>query len=549
MNPKQIACLTITSIALLLPGQLFSHGGRYRGPGDTVPPNPGGGRTGGSPGPGTPGPGGPTHPTVGRPSTPGCSSPGPLSPTPNSGPGGGGGRGGPRTGGVSLADDLSLWTYWWEYNNARFLELKKAIHREAPVTGDPDFIMGRGLKDDASDTLAPGRADRRKIAVALGRVLEETTNRDIISSALVGLAKVGGDRSILSVFRKFLVEQDQEKRETATLAMGIAALEEAVPDLIALALDEPLGRRLVKRPEVDFRTRSFACYGLGLIAYRTKNAELRQRVFEAMRRMVERGTKQRVHRDLIVSPLQAIRLLRPDPDTPAGSLLRADAVEFLSSFMARSDRQVYAQVRSHAYVAVAELLGRGGDSSRLITRRMLDDVKNRRQKSWIHQSAILALGRITERQELEVSKAIRDYMQRGEDLQARSFSAIALGQIGGEANRSFLYSSLKRARTQQKPWIALGLAVRDFNARRRNPDQGDRTACQAIREAFKQTKNPLRLEDRSQRSLPRAFAAVALGLVGDQEERPWNSKIAEDNNYRASVETLTGSGNGILDIL
>jgi hypothetical protein len=51
------------------------------------------------------------------------------------------------------------------------------------------------------------------------------------------------------------------------------------------------------------------------------------------------------------------------------------------------------------------------------------------------------------------------------------------------------------------------------------------------------------------RDLPRAFAAVALGLVGDKEELPWNSKIAVDNNYRANVETLTGAGAGILDIL
>ncbi len=57
------------------------------------------------------------------------------------------------------------------------------------------------------------------------------------------------------------------------------------------------------------------------------------------------------------------------------------------------------------------------------------------------------------------------------------------------------------------------------------------------------------LANKKLKTLPRAFSAVALGLVGDKESLPWNSKIAEGLNYRASVETLTGSGTGILDIL
>ena len=49
----------------------------------------------------------------------------------------------------------------------------------------------------------------------------------------------------------------------------------------------------------------------------------------------------------------------------------------------------------------------------------------------------------------------------------------------------------------------------------------------------------------------RGFAAVALGIVADKELLPWNSKIAEDLNYRASTQTLvdSSSGTGILDIL
>ena len=48
----------------------------------------------------------------------------------------------------------------------------------------------------------------------------------------------------------------------------------------------------------------------------------------------------------------------------------------------------------------------------------------------------------------------------------------------------------------------------------------------------------------------RAFAAVALCVVADKEDLPWNSKISVDINYRANTTSLTSpEGTGILDIL
>jgi HEAT repeat protein len=49
--------------------------------------------------------------------------------------------------------------------------------------------------------------------------------------------------------------------------------------------------------------------------------------------------------------------------------------------------------------------------------------------------------------------------------------------------------------------------------------------------------------------LSRAFAAVALGGISDKEPLPWNSKVGQNINYRAAVETLTDKTSGILDIL
>jgi hypothetical protein len=45
------------------------------------------------------------------------------------------------------------------------------------------------------------------------------------------------------------------------------------------------------------------------------------------------------------------------------------------------------------------------------------------------------------------------------------------------------------------------------------------------------------------------FTAVALGLIWDKEEMPWNATISSSLNYRANVETLSDGMAGVLDIL
>ncbi len=48
----------------------------------------------------------------------------------------------------------------------------------------------------------------------------------------------------------------------------------------------------------------------------------------------------------------------------------------------------------------------------------------------------------------------------------------------------------------------------------------------------------------------RAFAAVALGRVCDQDRLPWNAAVAQDVDYHAATPTLTSAdGTGVLDIL
>ncbi|MCA8978378.1 MAG: hypothetical protein H6831_14280 [Planctomycetes bacterium] len=47
----------------------------------------------------------------------------------------------------------------------------------------------------------------------------------------------------------------------------------------------------------------------------------------------------------------------------------------------------------------------------------------------------------------------------------------------------------------------------------------------------------------------RAFAIAALGIVGDKEPFPWNTKLSVDLNYRANASTLVEGGKGVIEIL
>jgi HEAT repeat protein len=57
------------------------------------------------------------------------------------------------------------------------------------------------------------------------------------------------------------------------------------------------------------------------------------------------------------------------------------------------------------------------------------------------------------------------------------------------------------------------------------------------------------LNRESATELARAFGAVALGLVAEKEDLPWNAKIGIGSNYRANTPSLIDGKGGVLDIL
>ncbi|MCA8969706.1 MAG: hypothetical protein KDC95_07980 [Planctomycetes bacterium] len=488
----------------LLTFPVLAHGGQYRGPGDTVPPGAGGrgGRSGGGGGPTTPGPTGPSGPTSPTPGRTGGNS---------GGPGGGPGGGGPVTGGrgYTITEDFGTWQYWWEYNKDAYLDLKRHVFAGGTTTGLDDLVVGRGVDMVRSETLRPSETDlRSKVLPALIAGLESpSSNRDLVSSSMIALAKIGRDRSMLPRLEKRLADTVQEIREVAALSMGISAMPEALDTLIDLATNTARGRSLSKQTKaVDTRTRAFACYGCGLIAHDTKDIAIKQRVFETMKSLLDNPNVDRS--DIMIAALQAIRLLRIEPvdQDRVACELHAGVSAYLRAFVDRKDSDATAVVRAHAFTALARITGSASDPT--IRRRFVEALEDDKVALWIRQSAALGLGQITSEDDQDTCDVLRRAIKVNKDQQTKRFCAIALGQIGGAKNRDVLRRELLTSKSSMKPWVALGLAILcDATRKRGDIDSIGRSISADLQRELREAKDPA----------VASGLAIALGILRERD--------------------------------
>ena len=627
----------------VLASSLLAHGGQYRGPGDpTVPPP--GGRV-----PGGPSTGGPANPSVGAPTT-------------GSGP--------------AITEEVS-WQAWWEFNKDEFLQLG-TLAQNGPTTGSDDFYLGPRRTEVAFDAMQPTLLDlRERIVPALVQLMGRERNRDIQSACAMALGKIGLDATgidITQVLCGLVARDDQEVRETAVLAIGVAARPQALPVLLSLLRDDAQGRKLAARNEVGDRTRAYAAYGLGFLARRSEDSAVKGEVHDALLAIVRDKTIQ--HRDLRSAAVCGLGLLIAEPERSAHKRLAWQTVEELLAWyqldLGRGDETIQAQVP----VAIGRLLGRGTSPVHEHCKEqfVVEFSATNRRSNAILQSAALALGMLCQPAEVHAKDAafshgLRQHYERGVDKLSRYYALMALGRIGGEANKQWLLQAYTRGhKATERPWIVLAMGlIAQAAARTGDPDEalarmlmdemphapkqvpqaayavaigmtGDRAAVAFLLRHMRENElqeqlsgytcvglallgdpvaAPLLAEvmERSQRrpflllqaavglgrigdkvatqrlldmmarsesvvvlaaiataigqigdkraidpliavtkndevtKLARAFAAAALGGVGDRSVLPWNAPLSRDSNYGAPVDTLMNGSTGVLDIL
>jgi HEAT repeat protein len=378
--------------------------------------------------------------------------------------------------------DLTRWQFWWEFNKDPFIRLKDAIHGERTITGSDSFYMGPGLRESTTETVKPTEADIvRDVLPALKELIDRTAQRDIVSSVLVAMGKVGRnhpDFEILPIMAAELTSGDQEIRETAALAMGISQLPAGVERyLIPLVEDGEVGRKLVRRRSVNYRTRSFAAYGLGLVAHSTSNIDVKAMCVEPLRKILTDNSI--ANRDVRVAAINGLRLVKLDPSStdPKEKALLEDTLDALKTYFSRPLGAGEQLIQAHVPTAIARLLE--GDAPPALVQSYKDlflaELQGRSQvkrtSNDIYRSTVLALGKLCQpndgrrdNPDRKYSRALLDYYHNGKDQQARFFTLIALAQIGGNENRNELLKAFQKgSKGQEKPWAALALGVHAHN--------------------------------------------------------------------------------------
>jgi hypothetical protein len=518
---RSSVCVTLLAIS----ADLHAHGGVYRGPGDVVPPSPGGGRgsptgptTGGGPGPATPG--------AGTPATPGPTTPGGR-PVGDPGPGHGPISG---HGGIQLEPDLVQWQFWWEFNKDPYIGLKDALAGSGPVSADDGFVLSATRNQVVRDMQRPTDEEKQtSILPALKKAIDSTEQRDINSSCMVAMAKIGKDdlpdgKHLEDVFLPRL-KKEQEVSETAALSLGIAAIDKIgyLETLISLAKDDANGRAACGRPEVNDRTRSFAAYGIGLMAYRNSRIDLKERAFAALKDLINDDKVS--SRDIRVAAINAVGLLNIPTTEDKGRALLASALGCLRDYYMQNLGSGEQQLQAHVPPAVAKLLGGNGDSKvvesfkKLFAADLAEKGRVKRTRLDIFQSCALALGQLCQNADDEKSpdaeyvKLLLDVWHNHKDAQTRYFAGLAIGQIGGRTGSKWIDMVLRKefehaGKALEKPWIAMAMGVYAFEKYEAQKAEKNSIDVQedfgkVLHEAFTEVKDP---------GAQSAFA-VALGLI------------------------------------
>jgi HEAT repeat protein len=586
--------------ALLLAGCLglqelsFGHGGTYRGPGDTVPAGGGGGGGGGS-GPSTPSPSGPSTGSPSGPTTPTPAGPGASTGAP------GGRPAGPATGGTSGAD-LTGWEFWWNFNKDQYLNLKAAIY-SGVVSGSDNFFLGQGDNTGAKNALKPSAADiRDKVVPGLKYALETERQNDIVTGALVALAKIGdvkseeGKSEFEELLKKWLPDPSQEIAETAAVSLGILANDTSVPVLKELAGDSEAGRKLVGTSEVKFRTRAFATYGLGLVGARTSSNQVRKEIVDFLVELLNKPETST--RDVKVAALISLGLTPIDWASGEGlekregaSNSRQSQIDYLRKYF-ETETNHY-MIRAHVPTAVARLLTKDKELPPDGKAQVENCIKllvagigeHSKEKEEVRQSCALALGQLCDLDNDPQDKAGREALMAIEkkgQQQERYFALIALGQIGGrpgkgegaEKNinevRGYLVSKLDKGATGTRPWAALAVGVMERAlldlGSSSFPPNGDAKA--ALREALKECSSVdimgaygvaigvakdteaiqlLREKmDKFADNTSRGYMALGLGLIGATDAKGEIQTIVKDAKYKPELLRQAAIALGLL---
>ncbi len=488
--------------------------GSYGGPGDT---------TGRPSGPSTPSP----APAVPSPSTP--TSGGAGAPT-GAGPRSGGpNAGGPQTGTGSGVDRYldPTWDIWWHFHKEEFLRLKQRVY-EAPHSPE-SLSRGDLLGPQLVSSFRPTPKQLvEEAAPALREVLARESNNELITSALLAEARVGELAGVAAAERfapqmiARLRDPNQEIVETAALALGILGAEENAPLLEGILRDDERGRNATGQREVSMRTRSFAAYGLGILAQHLRSNRARQMIARALTDVL--SLSEGVPADTQVACVIALGLtpleLEREESSSAAWISRQTELRFLLKLF--EVRETRAVLRAHAATSLAALASDASlEAKEAVVDALCAALHRDGTEAPVRESCLIGLGRLGDDDQDAVDKRIRGELRRtliASSITERAFALMSLSETStrrgagvepgtalGEV-REALLEELGHGKSRTRSWAMLALGVEEFRLQQANAAPVP-TVREALRKALAEASGPDEV----------CAAAISLGLCADGE--------------------------------
>jgi len=424
------------------------------------------------------------------------------------------------------------WQQWWRYNGDPFLDLRSAIARLSVSTG------GAATDARARAGWRPTERDVTEVVVpALQAMLQEGGSTELVRGALIALGRIGererGGLTLDFAARYHVGGHHQPSTEAALVALGLRASPASASLLLHLFEDTPEGRELrdLGGP-VDSRTRVYAAYALGLVARRSADAELLDRIGGALTRVLV--TDERATFELHVATMIAMGMA-PMIECDGTIPVDLDALEDDGAHVCRGtqivalldyfdDAERPTELRSHAAVPMARLaIGADGTYKDAIAASLMEALDSRsKEPQAVRQSAIIALGILGDNDRDDTDRAIRSRLMRiadrGDELGQR-FALMSLAKIGarngtpgvdaglGEV-QDFLLRKLSKGRGNVTGWSALALGVLGHHRSLQHEAVPD-----DVRRALRLSVAQTRSDDKA------AACAIGIGVLRDYEAR------------------------------
>jgi HEAT repeat protein len=366
-------------------------------------------------------------------------------------------------------------------------------------------VLALGLVKDGHETIVPvlqsvladrslAPVVRAQAPIALARIAEQPNGRDAARAALSSL--VG----------RFLEEREDDVKRSLAIAFGrIATLDDA--EVVSTLADATQGK--------DALTRHFALMALADLGARDPapdhHADAQKKLAELFRNTLQKP------KQLSERPYAALAMAvhaRGERVELADRSIKERAKETLHEMFVSENNPSY---RGAFAIGLGLLGALEADEDLHVA---FEDSRDAPMRGYV----AVAFGLMLDHKRADEVRDLID--DKGIETRFRLQLARSLGLLGDAGAVPTLLQTLEQAQSQYEVSStvqALGLI-------------GDRTAVDPLVKLF---------GDPSQVPLRRGFAAVALGLLAEKSELPWNAVFTVASNYRAKTPALAE----IFDIL